>query len=230
MDKPELPMREKPHVAIAISRQMGSGGSYLGYTAAKELRFKYIDREILRQASQRLHMGTAVLEEYEERSGGLLETILRGFSFGDPEMPYARGAKQPVYERDLFGIECTIMHEIVDRYDAVIVGRAGFHVLRERPGVIRVFVHAPLEFRINRVVQVQHSLVSEARAKVEASDQTRAKFVRDMTGVEWTDARNYDLCIDSSRVSFPTSVEMIIKLVDKKQHTRQEPPHVIGMN
>ncbi|MGD0237138.1 MAG: hypothetical protein ABSC55_21740 [Syntrophorhabdales bacterium] len=40
-----------------------------------------------------------------------------------------------------------------------------------------------------------------------------------MTGVEWTDARNYDLCLDSSTVSFPTSVEMIIKLAEQKEHT-----------
>jgi cytidylate kinase len=210
-------MGEEPRIAITISKQMGSGGSYIGYLVAKKLGFKYVDREILRKAAEYLGTDARLLEDHDERSCGFIDNLIRSFSFGTPETAYVPPVWPPVYDKDLFTLESRIMNEIVDRYSAVIAGRAGFHVLKERSGVIRVFIHAPLQFRIDRVMQAQRISDSrEAKAKVEESDHRRTKFVRDMVGVDWTDARNYHLCIDSSVVGFSTSGEMIIKLVGKK--------------
>jgi cytidylate kinase len=212
-------MGEKPRIAITISKQMGSGGSYIGYLVAKKLGFKYVDREILRRAAEHLGTDARLLEDHDERSCGLIDNLIRSFSFGTPETAYVPPVRRPVYDKDLFTLESRIMNEIVDRYSAVIAGRAGFHVLKERSGVIRVFIHAPLQFRIERVMQAQRiSDAREAKAKVDESDHRRTKFVRDMVGVDWTDARNYHLCIDSSAVGFPTSGEMIIELVEKRLH------------
>jgi cytidylate kinase len=210
-------MGEGARIAITISKQMGSGGSYVGYLVAKELGFKYIDREILREAATRLGTDTSALENHDERSCGLIDNLVRAFSFGTLETAYVPPVSRPVYDKDLFNLESKIMNEIVDRCSAVIAGRAGFHVLRERPGVIRIFIHAPLQFRIERVMRGQSIAdAREAKVKVEESDRRRAKFVRDMVGVDWTDARNFHLCIDSSVVGFAASAEMIIKLVNEK--------------
>ncbi|MGE5854980.1 MAG: AAA family ATPase [Syntrophaceae bacterium] len=210
-------MGTNPHRAITLSRQMGSGGSYIGYLAARALGFKFIDREVLRQAAD--HLGTEVsqLEHQDERSSGLIEKLIRGFFLGAPEAATtARHLKRPVYDRDLFSLECRIMNEIAERYNAVIIGRGGFHALRKRAegSVIRVFIHAPLEFRVQRVMKARNIVdAAEARSIIEESDRRRARFIRDMVGVEWTDAKNYHLCIDSSVAGFPRSVEMIAGMV-----------------
>jgi cytidylate kinase len=216
MDEPEGHMSEKQHITITISRQMGSGGAYIGYLAAKELGFKYVDREILRQAAE--HFGTEVrmLEDLDERSSGLIQTIIKGFSSGAPNSGFLRPLRQPVYDSDLFTLECKIIQEIADQYNAVIIGRGGFYALRARPGVIRVFIHAPLEFRVKRVMQVQNITdIRAARNKVKDSDRNRTKYIRDMTGVDWTDSHNYHLCIDSNFIGFPESAKMIVNLVKK---------------
>ena len=208
-------MGDNGHTAVTISRQMGSGGTYIGYLLARELGFKYIDREILRQAAKHLKTEADWLENYDERSSGLLANILRGFALGTPKTTHTTPLNRPVYDRELFTLECKIMNDIVDLHNAVIIGRAGFHALRDRPGVIRVFIHAPLEFRIKRLMKVQKITdIRKARADIEKSDQRKAKFIRDMVGVSWTDSLNYHLCIDSSRVSFEASVEMIMKLME----------------
>lgn len=208
---------EKSPITITISRQMGSGGSYIGYSAAKELGFKYIDREILRQAAERLGTDAGALEHLDGRSASLLETIMKGFSFGLPEISLPLPQRRPVDHRELFSVECKIMNEIADRYSAVIVGRGGFNTLKNRPEVIRVFVHAPLEFRIERIMKAQNIKdKKEVQARLKESDHIRAKFIRDMAGVDWTDARNYHLCIDSSLFAFPTIIAMIVKLAEKK--------------
>ncbi len=210
-------MGEETHIAITISKQMGSGGSYVGYLAAKELGFKYIDREILREAAARLGTDTKALEAHDERSCSLFDNLVMAFSFGTPEAAYVHPLSRPVYDKDLFALEARIMNEIVDRRNAIIAGRAGFHVLKDRPGVVRVFVHAPLEFRVERVMRVRHAKeIGEIRAEVEEADRRRSKFVRDMAGVDWNDARNYHLCIDSSAVGFPAAAEMLIKLARER--------------
>jgi CMP/dCMP kinase len=209
-------MNVNPNMAITIARQMGSGGTYIGYMLAKELGFKYVDYEILREAAKHLGTDPKWLEQFDGRTSGLLANILRAFAFGTPaaNIPPLR---PPLYEKELFTLEGKIMQEIVDRHSAVFVGRGSFYILRNHPHVFNVFVHAPLEFRIQRMMQVrQLTNPREARALVEESDQQKTMFIRDRCGVHWSDARNYDLCIDTSIVGIPTSVEMLIKLIENK--------------
>jgi cytidylate kinase len=208
-------MGEIPKTSIAISRQIGSGGTYIGYLAAKRLGFQYVDREILREAARQLEVDVGVLEGLDQRSSGLVENLIRAFTFGTPD---ARNAplRKPIYQKDLFAVEYRIMNEIAERYNAVIVGRAGFYALRNRSRVIRVFVHAPLEFRVRRLMKVQ-SLTDdrEAQTLVEETDRRRAKFIKDMTGADWYDTRNYHLCIDASVIDFDTSVAIIAGLAGR---------------
>lgn len=198
---------------------MGSGGSYIGYRVAKELGFKYVDREILRQAAEYLGTEVSQLERYDEKSSNFMEKFVRGFSFGSPETAGIPLLRQPIYDRDLFALECNIMKEILNQHSAVFIGRGGFYALRNREGnrIIRVFIHAPLEFRIKRLMKVQNITdTRKVRSIVEDCDARRGRFIKDMVGVDWTDSRNYHLCVDSSVVGFPASVEMIVRLVTKE--------------
>jgi CMP/dCMP kinase len=210
-------MENASHTIIAISRQMGSGGTYTGYLLAKELGFRYVDREILRQAAEHLGTDESWLERYDERSSDLITNILRGFSFGPPETAHVPPFKLPVYDRDLFSLECSIMEDIVRKHDAIIVGRGAFYALKDHPGQVRVFIHAPMEFRVGRLMKVRGiSDAREARAIIEESDRNRAKFARDVIGVTWTDARNFHLCLDASVVGISAGVEMIRSLAREK--------------
>ncbi len=212
-------MKEKQSEVITISRQIGSGGAYIGYTVAKELGFNYIDREILRQAAERLGTDPGALEHLDERSPGLIEKLTKGFSFGMPEISVPLPQKRLVDHKELFVLENKIMNEIADRYKAVIVGRAGFYALKDRPEVFRVFLHAPQEFRVKRIMEAQKDNdIKKVQARVKESDQVRARFVREMTGRDWTDARNYHLCLDSSSIDFSSITALIVQLVKEKHN------------
>ena len=114
-------MGGKTNIAVTISRQMGSGGSYVGYLVAKELGFRYVNREVLQRAAEHLGTNTRALEELDERSMGLVKNIIRGFSFSILETAYVPPMTQPIYDRDLFTLECKIMKQIVDEHSAVII-------------------------------------------------------------------------------------------------------------
>ncbi len=198
------------HQAITISKQMGSGGTYIGYLAARTLGFRHVDREILRKASRCLGVACETLEPLEERSTGLVEKIMKAFCIGAPEAAYMPPATPPLYDRELFALESRIMNQIADSCDAVIVGRGGFHALKNRPGVLHVFIHAPLDFRVRRLMSVQKDADYErVKSVIVDSDRKRGKFMKDIVGMEWTDATHYHLCIDASTLPFSAAVEMI---------------------
>jgi cytidylate kinase len=207
-------MENGMHTVVAISRQMASGGSYIGYLLAKKINFKYVDREILRQAAKNLGTDERWLENFDEKSSsGIISTILRGCSFGSPETGYIPPFPVPVYDKDLFNLESSIINKIADEHNAVIIGRGGFHALRERPKVIKIFIHAPMDFRVKRFMSGQNISEQKARSVLLDSDQKRAKFIRDMVGVNWTDLNNYHLCIDSSIIDFNLCVDLIASVV-----------------
>jgi cytidylate kinase len=138
------------------------------------------------------------------------------FSFGTLETAYVPPTKRPIYDKDLFQLECKIMNRMIDQYSAVIVGRGGFYALKNRPEVIHVFIHAPLEFRIKRVIEVRKIAdYGKIRSMVIESDHRRAKFAKNIIGVNWMDSRNFHLCIDSSAVDFRSVLEIIMKFFKK---------------
>ncbi len=205
---------EKHGMAVTVSRQMGSGGTYLGYRVAKALGFLYVDREILRRAAGLLKRDEVSLEEYEETSSGLIQNLLRTFSLGSPEIPFVP-RERPVYDRDLFALESKIIRGIVDRQDAVIMGRAGFSLLKGRPKTVHLFIYAPRDYRIERVMKAHNTAdLQVAEAMVEESDRRRARFIKDMVGTEWADARNYHLSMDSSVADLIKAVGMVTGFVE----------------
>ena len=147
-------MENGPMVTITISRQMGSGGSYIGRLVARRLGFSYIDKEILYEAARRLGTDEKFLAGRDQKSSGFIDNFLRTLSYGNAPVAIPP-VGPPVSDRELFTLECTIMEEIARRGGSVIVGRGAFQVLKGLPGTVRIFIHAPLEFRTKRIMQVQ---------------------------------------------------------------------------
>jgi hypothetical protein len=88
----------------------------------------------------------------------------------------------------------------VARSPCVILGRAGFAVLREHPGAVHVRVEAPLEWRVRRCAR-EHLLTPErAREAVERGDCERASYVRRLYGLDVARAENYHVVCDASRL------------------------------
>jgi cytidylate kinase len=196
-------------MAVTISRQMGSGGTYVGIEVARALGFLYVDREILRRAADLLKRDEASLEGMEEGSTGFVENLLRTFVLGSPET--YTPTERPVYDRDLFNLESRIIREIVKEHNAVIMGRGGFNVLKGRQRTVSLFVHAPRDYRTMRLTEAGTAADPQAAlGLVEESDRRRTRFVKDMIGAEWTDARNYHLSIDTSPVGPDAARQMAI--------------------
>ena len=208
--------QEKQRILITISRQFASGGAFIGQGLARRLGIAYFDRQILRQAAEQLGQEEASLAGREERLSGFLEKAVRPFIYGSPETPYIPPPlRRPVDDRALFEAEAAAIRLFAGQFDAVFVGRCGFHVLRDKPSLVNVFVHADVKSRAERLREIYGTDPDEAGRIIEKSDRDRKKFIEAMTGVDWTDARNYHLAMDSGKTGLETAQEIILLQVRK---------------
>ena len=204
------------NTTITISRQMGSGGSYIGQVIATHLGFKYVDREVLHLAAQEFGCNEETVAARAERVSSFWERVLGGLTFGAPDSPYSPPPLRNFTDEQLFEKQTEILKRIAGKHDCVVIGWAGVYVLPRHPGMFNVFCHAPMSFRIKRVMEVYDKLNPEAARKmIKESDEMRERYFAEMTGHEWTCARNYHLSINTSLQPLDEVAEMIIKLIKR---------------
>jgi cytidylate kinase len=202
---------------VAISRQFGSGGAWVGRAVAQRLGFQYADREILAEAARVLNVETDDVEPLEERVRGFWERLGAMFAHGAVDAPFIPPVLPSVSESQLFAVERQIIETIAAHGAAVIVGRGAVHVLSDRADVIRVFLHAPLPARIALAMEEYGFTDPEtAAAVVRASDTQRARFARSLTGHDWCDALLYDVALNTETTGLDRTVDLLIDMVQRR--------------
>lgn len=202
---------------ITIARQLGSGGSYLGQLLASELGLRYIDREVLHIAAEDFGCDVQELTARAERVSSFWERVWQGLSFGPPEVPYVPPPLRPLSDKQLFDKQTEVMKEIAAECDCVIVGYGGAHVLPNHPGKVNIFCHAPLSFRLRRVMKLYHTKTEEAaREMIQESDEMRKRYFMEMTGRDWSCAENYHLSVDTSLIPLRQIADLLIEILQRK--------------
>ncbi|MHC1697730.1 MAG: AAA family ATPase [Geobacteraceae bacterium] len=202
------------NLIVTISRQMGSGGSEIGYRLAKRLGIRFIDREILTKTARILEEKEQVIADRWERLSGLWEEALRCFCLGSAETSYTPPPLNFIPDTKLFAVKSMVIKEIAKNCSAVIIGHAGFHILREHPRIVNIFVHADPSFRARRVMeQYSVSTFQEAMDMIQGSDRERRKLVNKITGKEWSDALNFDFSLDSGKGGQDLAFDVALRFI-----------------
>jgi cytidylate kinase len=198
---------------VAISRQVGAGGAYVGQALARGLGVRYVDREILKEAASLLGRDTAEIESLEERVSSVWSRMAGALAWGGPEATYMPPPMPALYEEDLFAVQARIIRQIAAQEEAVFVGRAATWVLRERADLLSVFLYAPEAVRVDRVMR-EYNLadLEEARKMVSRSDQQRGRFLHSVTGGSWFDVTHYHLCVDTGAIGLDDTVNLLAGL------------------
>ncbi|MGO9137874.1 MAG: AAA family ATPase [Syntrophales bacterium] len=194
---------------ITISRQLGSGGAYVGQKLAKNLNIFYADRDIICQAAKQLSVLEEDLESHDEKTLSFWQSFIRSFIIA-PDV-YIPPQIIPPSDSELFNVEAKIIEGIAKERSAVIIGRCGSYVLREHPNHVSIFLHGEITFRKGRIQKLYNVSEEVAGEMIAQNDKERAHYIHTFTGKEWTDARQYDLAIDTSKIDVDKTVEFILK-------------------
>ena len=142
-------MKKTSPFVITISRQLGSGGAYIGQQLAKNLNIFYADREIIGQAAKQLSVLNEDLESRDEKILSFWQSFIRSFAIA-PDVYVPPQIIAPT-DRGLFKTESEIIARIAKERSAVIIGRCGSYILREHPNHVSIFLHGDITFRKGRI-------------------------------------------------------------------------------
>ena len=215
--------KQQPFI-ITISRELGSGGRTVGRLLAERLGVRYSDKELIQALREEFHLTTDAIEKLKGEKKDWLTTLLRKMA----PMPKAENVVewddkfvqeyQPNLGSDeIFEAEKQILRGIAQEGSCVIAGRSGFFVLKDFPNKVDIFITAPRENRIRRVMAKQHLSEEEAEAAIDRVDQGRENYIKRYTGVSRYDARNYDMVINMDNLPDENAaVELILEYLGIK--------------
>ncbi len=197
------------NVIITIARHFGSGGRTIGHMLAEDLGINCYEKEIIKMASDDSGINESLFNQADEK---LKRTPLffgkgRGAEYKGKLI--APDSEEFVSDHNLFNYQAKIIRELAEKESCVIIGRAADYVLKGNPGLVSVFVHASREYCVKQAIERRAFTGKDVEKFVEKTDKYRSDFYRYYTGQEWTDARNYDLCLNSERLGFDGTMEAI---------------------
>ncbi len=183
LDNPDIALKpSKPGVIITIAREHGSSGKQIGKCVANALGIPFYYKEMITLAAKESGLNREFISDIHKNS----PDIMRDLYLSSNAVQYAIKAQD------------AIIREIAENGSCVIVGRAADYILKDYDNVVRIFIHAPQDYRIQRVMDVYGDTPKEARVNIERSDKARASYYEHISGTHWGDARNYELTVDSS--------------------------------
>lgn len=190
---------------ITIGRQFGSGGRAVGKALAEQLGYAFYDKEVLAQAGKKLGVAPVVLEQSSESSVGsfIYNTFLNN--------------REQSFEDKLAHEEFDYLRRQARKGPCVIIGRCGSYLFRENPDHLSVFLTAPMEKRIERILSLQETYAvaneKEARRMIQHTDKKRANYYNYYTDQRWDDFNQYDLILNTAVFGVEGTVEALAELI-----------------
>lgn len=188
---------------ITISRDFGSAGGTIGKRVADKLGFEYFDKEIIIQAARDVSLDIEKIIKYDEKI-----PVVFGFAQSLFDL-YA----EPV-EETLFEAQKKIIRKIAEHGKCVIVGRNADHIVSAFDDVLKVFIHADENWRIQYLKndKMKDKSVEKIADAIHSIDKHREKFCKYWTHKEFGDAKNYDITLNTSSLGIDQCVEIIYQL------------------
>lgn len=203
---------------ITIARQYGSNGRKVGKALADKLGFAFLDKEIILHIAEHYDVDAGVLERYDEKSPSKFSGMF------SPSVTLT-SAYVPMYNNIMFNdevirLQAKAMREKADETPIVVVGRCADYIFRHEENLIKIFIYADEESRINRIVNDYKVPMQDAKSVLKKADRNRASYYSTYAEGKWGDPNIYDLCINSSKLTIDEIVDIILRYkeaVDSKK-------------
>ena len=195
---------------VTVGRQMGSGGRELGRLLAERLGAEFYDKRLLMDAARKSGLIPEVMERDDERGPSIFSgavSFAHGlFGAAPVGMP---GGLDTVYKA-----QSEVIRELGATRNCVIVGRTADYVLRDHPRCINIFVSAPEDECVRRLMaRGDKATEAEARTMVRKVNKIRSSYYNFYTDREWGMASTYDLTVNSALMPMERLADFVASYV-----------------
>jgi cytidylate kinase len=196
---------------VTIEREYGSGGGDIAQLLATQLGWKLWDQRLTEEIARIANCPKEVVEHREERTDPLYYRLFKSFLRGSYEGSVSAHKLTLVDSETILKMTRKVVEHVAKRGHSVIVGRGSQHFLRDRPDTLRVFLYAPREDKVRRLLSRGKS-EKEAEDLVDTVDRERAGFIDKYFHVEWPDRSVYHAMINTA-IGDETVIQMIVNVM-----------------
>ncbi len=219
---------------ITVSRQLGSIGDLVARRASEVLSYDFVDKNLITEVAREANVPESEVEKFDEQAQSAVKRFIHSLivpsrSAPTPpamlwglEFPYEVSAallandatvneeKHLLDQRDYLRFLQATVDRLRRRDKIIIVGRGGQAILRDAPNTLHVRTVAPLERRIQVVMERQNLRTrKEARELIQKSDRRRAAYLRDNYQINWDDPTLYHVIVNTGRTSLESAARII---------------------
>src|ERR1700693_3227515 len=196
---------------ITIEREYGCGGGEIAQLLAQQLGWKVWDQLLTEEIARLADCPKAVVEGREERTDPLYYRLFKSFLRGSYEGSLNAHKLNVIDSESILKITRRVVEQVSKEGNSVLVGRGSQQFLRDRQDTLRVFLYAPREDKVRRLIDRGKSQV-EAEQLVDTVDRERKDFIQKYFGVEWPDRGIYHTMINTT-IGNRAVVDTILDLV-----------------
>src|ERR1700685_2119670 len=182
---------------LTVEREYGSGGGEIAQLLANQLGWKLWDQLLTEEIARLANCPKAVVEDREERTDPLYYRLFKSFLRGSYEGSLNAHKLNVVDSESILKITEQVVQHAAKKGNSVIVGRGSQHFLRDRPDTLRVFLYAPRENKVRRIL-ARGKTQDEAEELVDSVDRDRADFIQRYFHLEWPHRAVYHAMINTA--------------------------------
>lgn len=182
------------NLIVSISREHGTNGKEIARLVAKKLNIPFYDKEEIKEFAIKHKLSKM---EYTE------EELYNNYLSLDVN-------KEAIIN------QAKVIKKIAEQGSAVIVGRSADYILRNNPNLIKIFIYAPMDYKIKNIMNNYNDNEKNAKKHILDSNKSRGNYYSVISNQVWGDKSNYDLCLDS-QIGNENVVKIICAYVNSKK-------------
>ena len=184
-------------VVVAISREYGSGGRYVGEIISKKLGIKFYDKAFISEVNKETGLSEEFIKENEQK-----HRVLGSFEY---------------YNDDKLFIAEEKVIKNISKESCVIVGRCASYVLKDNKDTVKIFLYSSEEDKIKRAIKYYNIPKYKAKKEIEKINKMRDKHYSYYTGSSLYNPSNYDLMINVDSLGVEGTADYIIEYIMQKK-------------
>ena len=200
---------------ITIEREYGCGGGEIAQHVAGRLNWKLWDQQLTEEIARLAHCPKAVVEEREEKNDPLYYRLFKSFLRGSYEGSINAPKLNLVDSETILKTTKRVVEHVAEKGNCVIVGRGSQQFLKKRQDTLRVFLYAPREDKVRRLLSRGKS-EKDAQELVDSVDRERADYIQKYFGVDWPDRPIYHAMLNTA-IGDECTADMILSLAQTYQ-------------
>ena len=196
---------------IAITRTCGSGATTIAKMLADDYSVSIYDRKLFKVASEDSGIKEALFGSADEKlKNTMLYRVSKKVYNGELIPPESGNFTS---DNNLFNYQAKVLKELAQRESYIVIGRAADYILKDYPNVFSILLTADDDFCLQHEMEELCFSKKDAQKYIDKTNKYPSDYYTYHTGLKWLEPKNYDLCINTSKLGFEKSVVYIKEYV-----------------